>query len=269
MFSFLQIKGEVPDVRPDVVFHAFGWPISNTALQILLILILAILFCVLVIRRFKVENPGKFQTAVEGLYESMVGFTKQITGSESKARDILPIILSLFIFVGVSNLINVIPGLTSFTYNGVTLFRTPTSDFNTTFSLALALIIFIQITALTRLGVFKYIGQFVRIKPIFVGFKKGVGEGFTAIIEFFVGFLDIISELAKIFSLSLRLFGNIYAGEVLLVMMFGALAFVLPSLWMTLSLFFGIIQAIVFGALAAAYYASSVPEVDPLAKAKK
>ena len=72
--------------------------------------------------------------------------------------------------------------------------------------------------------------------------------------------LDIVSELAKIFSLSLRLFGNIYAGEVLLVMIFGALAFALPSLWMSLSLFFGIIQAIVFGALAAAYYASSVPD---------
>ena len=264
MFEFLQIKGEVPDVRPDVVFNIFGWPISNTALQIFFILILSVLFCYFVVRKFRVESPGRFQTVIEGLYESMVGFTKQITGSESKAREILPIILALFTFVGVSNLINIIPGLTSFTYNGTPIFRTPTSDFNTTFSLALAMIIFIQITALGRLGVFKYLGRFVRIKPIYVGFKKGLGEGFTAIIEFFIGFLDIISELAKIFSLSLRLFGNIYAGEVLLVMIFGALAFVLPSLWMTLSLFFGIIQAIVFGALSAAYYASSVPEAKEL-----
>jgi len=269
MLEFFQIKGEVPDVAPDVVFKVLGWPISNTALQIFFILILAILFCALVVRRFKVDEPGKLQTIIEGLYESMVGFVKQITSSEKKAREILPIILSLFVFVGVANLINVIPGLTSITYNEVPIFRTPTSDFNTTFSLALAMIVFIQITTLSRLGVFKYLGRFIRIKPIFVGFKNGLGQGFTAIIEFFIGLLDIISELAKIFSLSLRLFGNIYAGEVLLVMIFGALAFVLPSLWMTLSLFFGIIQAIVFGALSAAYYSASVPETDSLAKINK
>ena len=261
MFSSLfQIKGTVPDVAPDIIFTILGWPISNSALQIVLILILVILFNTFVVKKFTLKPTTKLQHAVEGLYESMTTFTQQIVGGRKKAQEILPLILSLFVFVGLANLINIIPGLTSITYNGVSIFRTPTSDFNTTFSLAFAMIFFIQIASIRKRGVLAYLGQFVQVKKLFQGFKKGIGEGFTALIEFFVGLLDIVSELAKIFSLSLRLFGNIYAGEVLLVMIFGALAFALPSLWMSLSLFFGIIQAIVFGALAAAYYASSVPD---------
>ncbi|PIR86974.1 MAG: hypothetical protein COU11_03085 [Candidatus Harrisonbacteria bacterium CG10_big_fil_rev_8_21_14_0_10_49_15] len=264
--NFFQIKGDIPDIAPDVVFSIGSWPISNTALQIVLLLVLSISFCALVIRRFSVEKPGKFQIAIEGLYESMVTFTEQLSGSRQKANEILPIILSLFVFVGVANLINIIPGLTSITWDGIAIFRTPTSDFNTTLGMALAMIIFIQATALTRLGVWRYLGQFIKIKPLIDGFHQGFSQGMTALIEFGIGFLDIVSELAKILSLSLRLFGNIYAGEVLLVMIFGALAFVLPSLWMTLSLFFGIIQAIVFGALCAAYYASSVPDAKVIPK---
>lgn len=264
MFKELFTKTEaIPDVRPDVVFDIAGWPISNTALQIFFILILIILFNYFVVRKFTLIPKTKLQHAVEGLYEAMVNFTKQITGSEEKAKDIMPLILSLFVFVGLANLINFIPGLTSFTYNGVAIFRTPTSDFNTTFSMALAVIVFVQIAAIRKSGIFSYIGKFVQIKGVYQGFKKGIGEGFTSLIGFFVGLLDIISEIAKVFSLSLRLFGNIYAGEVLLVMIFGALAFALPSVWMSLSLFFGVIQAIVFGALAAAYYASSVDETEP------
>lgn len=261
MFSeIFQIKGEIPDVAPDIVFHIFGWPISNTALQIFFILLLSIAFCYFVVRRFTIESRSKFQVAVEAMYEAMVNFVIQLTGSRQKARDVSDIILALFVFVGVANLINIIPGLNSITYNGTPVFRTPTSDFNTTFSMAVTLILFIQIAAMRRLGIFGYIGQFIRVKGLIKGFRQGIGAGFTALIEFFIGFLDIISELAKVFSLSLRLFGNIYAGEVLLVMIFGALAFALPSLWMSLSIFFGVIQAIVFGALAAAYYGTSVPD---------
>lgn len=260
MLNFLQLKGEVPDIRPDIVFEVFGWPVPNSGLQIFFILILISLFCYFVVRKFSVNSKSKLQHAIEGLYEAMLDFANQIIGSESKAKTITPIIVSLFVFVGLANLINFIPGLTSLTWNGTAIFRTPTSDFNTTFSMALVLILFIQLVSIKQTGIFGYVGKFFQFKQLYLGFKKGIGEGFTALIEFFVGLLDIVSEVAKVFSLSLRLFGNIYAGEVLLVMILGAFAVGLPSLWMSLSLFFGIIQAIVFGALAAAYYASSVPD---------
>ncbi|MDP2629680.1 MAG: FoF1 ATP synthase subunit a [Candidatus Harrisonbacteria bacterium] len=264
--SFFQIKGAIPDVAPDVIFTLFGWPISNSALAIFLILISVALFSFLVVRKFKLIPTGKLQHAVEMFYEGMVSLIVQIAGTRKKAEDILPIIASLFVFVGLANLFSFIPGISSVTFGGTPVFRTPTSDFNTTFSMALAMIVFIQFAAIRRSGLFQYFGRFFQFKKVFLGFKKSVGEGFLALIEFFVGLLDIISELAKILSLSLRLFGNIYAGEVLLVVMFAGLAFLLPSVWMSLSLFFGLIQAVVFGALAAAYYASAIEEDEPVAE---
>lgn len=260
--DFLTIQGEIPGVAPDVVFRFFNWPISNSALQIMLILVLVIAFNFFVVRKFAVQPKTRLQHFVEYLYEGMSSLVEQITGSKRKAKDILPLILSLFTFVAVANLINFIPGLTSITYKGVPIFRTPTSDFNTTFSMAFCVILFVQIAAIRRSGIFSYIGKFIQIKPVWEGFKKGLGEGFTSLIGFFVGILDVLSELAKVFSLSLRLFGNIYAGEVLLVVIFGALAFALPSVWMSLSLFFGLVQAVVFGSLCAAYYASSVADPE-------
>jgi F-type H+-transporting ATPase subunit a len=262
MLNFFRIEGDIPGVAPDVVFRIFGWPISNTALQIFFILILVILFNIFVIRKFKLKKIGRVQHFVEWLYEGMVGFTIQIAGSRKKAQDIMPLILSLFIFVGLANLINFIPGLTSITWNGVTIFRTPTSDFNTTFSMALAVLLFVQFATIKATGIFAYVGRFLQFKQVFLAFRKSIGEGFLAIVNFFIGILDILSEIAKVFSLSLRLFGNIYAGEVLLVVILGAFAYAIPSVWLAFSLFIGIIQAVVFGALSAAYYGASVPDPE-------
>lgn len=66
--------------------------------------------------------------------------------------------------------------------------------------------------------------------------------------------MDIISEIAKVISLSFRLFGNIYAGQVMAVIIMGALAYALPAVWSSLGILFGLVQAIVFGSLVAAYY---------------
>jgi F-type H+-transporting ATPase subunit a len=159
-----------------------------------------------------------------------------------------------------------IPGVASVTYGGVSFFRSPTSDFNTTLGLALAMVVLIQGYAFKQLGFFGYVGRFIQIGGIIKGFKEGVGAGFMAIINFLIGLLDIVSEAAKVVSLSLRLFGNIYAGEVLAVIILGALAYVLPATWMALNILFALVQAVVFGALVAAYYSIAVAVEEPSAK---
>jgi F-type H+-transporting ATPase subunit a len=98
------------------------------------------------------------------------------------------------------------------------------------------------------------LGKFFKFKEVFLGFKKGFMEGFMAVIDFGIGLLDIVGELAKDVSLSLRLFGNMYAGEVLATLILGAFAFVLPLTWTTMSLLSGTVQALVFGSLVTAYY---------------
>ena len=79
-----------------------------------------------------------------------------------------------------------------------------------------------------------------------------------AIIDFLIGLLDIISEFAKVISLSLRLFGNMYAGEILASILLGAFALMVPAPWLAMNLLVAVIQAIVFGSLCAAYYTLAV-----------
>jgi F-type H+-transporting ATPase subunit a len=89
---------------------------------------------------------------------------------------------------------------------------------------------------------------------VYRGFKKSTSDGFIALVEFFVGLLDIVGEIAKVVSLSLRLFGNMYAGKVLALIIIGAFSYVIPSIWLAMNLFVGILQALVFTVLVATYY---------------
>lgn len=255
--NFLRISAEKPPLQPDTIFTIFGWPISNTTLMIWLMLILLIWICYKIVKTSKLR-PTTFQNIAEILYEGMLDLLNQITGSRKHSEKLFPLIGALFIFIGFSNLIGLIPLLTSVTYDGVAFFRTPTNDFNTTFSIALAMVILTQIASIKDFGIFGHLGKYFKFKGIYLGFRKGLMAGVMAIIEFFIGLLDIISEVAKVISLSLRLFGNMYAGEVLAIIIVGALAYGLPSVWMAMNLLVAVVQTIVFGSLTAAYYMMSV-----------
>lgn len=178
-------------------------------------------------------------------------------GGEKNAKFILPLSASIFFYIVVSNIISIIPGLTSITYNNISIFRSPTSDFNTTFGLALGMVIIINLISLKDYGFFDYFGKFLQFKSVILGFKKGLKEGLLSVVNFMIGILDVIAEMAKVISLSLRLFGNVYAGEVLIVILFGAVAFLVPTIWMSMSLLFGLVQAIVFSSLVTVYYAGA------------
>lgn len=251
--NFLSLKENIPNVAPDVVFRLWGWPVSNSFLMSFLILVIFFAVGLFIRLTFK-ERPSKFQAFVEIIYEWLVGLVSQIAGSREKAKAVLPLIASLFFFIALSNTIGLIPGLSSLTYNGVSVFRTPTTDFNTTFSLALGMILIINAISLYDFGLFGYLGKFFQFGAVWQGFRNGLKDGLLALVNFGIGLLDIISELAKVVSLSLRLFGNIYAGEVLIVVLFGAIAYAVPGLWLLVSTFFGLVQAVVFSALVTAYY---------------
>jgi F-type H+-transporting ATPase subunit a len=111
-----------------------------------------------------------------------------------------------------------------------------------------------QIVGMKEQGVFGYLSHFIQIKQVVKGFRKSIGEGAVAIIGFLVGLIEIISELAKMLSLSLRLFGNLFAHEVLTVILLGAFAFGVPALWMGMGVLVGVVQSIVFTALVTVYY---------------
>lgn len=256
--DIIQIIETRPTIKPDVIFSIWNFPFTNSILTAFLITIIIAFFSYILSKKISTK-PKKWQVAVEFLYESVYDLIDKITGSEAITKKIFYLIGSLLVFIALSNVIGIfVPFLGSITYNDVAIFRTPTTDFNVTVSLAVAMVLLIQISSIKEWGIIKYLSNYIKIHEIFGGFKKGVGAGFMGIINFMIGLLDIISEFAKVISLSMRLFGNMFAGEMLAVVLLGFLAYGLPAFWMTMNIFVGFVQAIVFASLTAAYYSLAV-----------
>lgn len=223
---------------------------------IFILVILSVLFSK------KEGAPTKFQVVLEMLIEGFHSFVEQIAGSEKIAKKILPIVGSVFIYLGIANIILLlIPGIGAFeTIEGTTIFRTLTADFSSTLGLSVAVVIWTHILSIFKFNIFVHINKYIKVGTLFQGFKKGIGPGMIAIIEFLIGFLDIISEFAKALSLSLRLFGNMFAGELLAFILFSAIPLGAPSVLILMGLFTGTIQAVVFGALTSSYFGAALTE---------
>ena len=113
------------------------------------------------------------------------------------------------------------------------------------------------------IGFWKYANKFVKLGDIWHSFRKGGISIFVAVVEFGVGLIEIFSEVAKMVSLSLRLFGNVFAGEVLLTVMASLLAFIVPLPFIALEVLVGLIQAVVFAMLVLVYLTVATMEVEP------
>jgi F-type H+-transporting ATPase subunit a len=260
---YFQVSGENPTVQPEILFDFLDFPITNAMITAFLVTIILIVFIVFVRKNYILAGmTNKLQTIAELAIESFIGLLEQITGNKDRAKELVPLIGALFLFLGVANMITLFPFFSAFYFDGKPLFRTPTNDFNLTFSLALAMVLLTNIASLKKFGIFGHLGKFFKFKGIYLGFKESPGAGFMAIVDFLIGLLDIVSELAKVVSLSLRLFGNMYAGDVLLVILFGAFALFIPDVWVAMSLLTAVLQALVFGSLTAAYYTLAVESTE-------
>ena len=257
--EFLAFPREIASVNPDIVFSLGGFPIANSTLYLVLIAVVLGVSSWLLSRSLTV-NPGRVQLVVESIYEWLASLVGQITRNDVRTERILPVIGSIFVFVGISNYAGLLPGVGAITFDGTSIFRTPTSDFNTTFALAFGSIIAINAISIYEWGLFGYLGKFFKFKEVYLGFKQGIGAGFMAIVEFFIGLLDIVGEITKVVSLSLRLFGNMYAGEILMVILIGSFAYFVPALWLAMSVLASAVQAVVFTALVTVFYTLSVKD---------
>ncbi len=254
--SILRVHEEIPTIAAPTLGSVGPFTIATSSITILFITILLIALCVAVSKSKLI--PGKFQNLMEVLYEQIAAFITSIVGTKEKAKVVIPYVGALMVYLLVANLLPMMPGISGFSVviNGehVPLFRGATTDFNTTFGLAMAVVLTMQIVGMRQQGVFGYLSHFIQIKQVVTGFRKGIGEGSVAIIGFLVGLIEIISELAKMLSLSLRLFGNLFAHEVLTVILLGAFAFGVPAIWMGMGVLVGVVQSIVFVALVTVYY---------------
>lgn len=268
MLETFRLQRETLEVAPHTFTEVLGLPITNTLVTAVVVTVFLALVGWYVSRQFKLV-PDSFQNALELLQEQMLQLVDQITADRRLSQEIFPLIAALFVYIGVANVLTLVPGIQSVTFGGESLFRTPTSDLNLPLGLALATVAFIQLRVIYEYGLLSYVGRYVKIKELIAGFQRSVKDGFIALVEFFVGLLDVIAEAAKVISLSFRLFGNMFAGELLAVLILGAFAIAVPSLWLSLNLLFALVQALVFGALVAGYYTLAVQPEGDIAEAEE
>ncbi len=220
--------------------HIFGF-ITNTLLSTWVVLLIWVVIG-LVISRGRNLVPSFIQNIVEIVLEGLLDMMSGVFGSRHEAEKYLPIIGTIFLFVLTSNWLGIVPGVGSIGFfelkEGGQVFvpflRSGASDLNTTLALAIIALFFVHVIGAGA-----------------IGFKKHVGKFFTfkSPIDFFVGILEFISEIAKMISFSFRLFGNVFAGEVLLIIMAFLAPYVVPAPFLGLELFVGFIQALVFAML--------------------
>ena len=220
-----------PDPAAILVFHP---SISSTLLTMWIVgglLLIAGLF----LGRLRKPVPGRVQNFSEWVYESVSGFGESLGGVA--ARPYIPIFIAFFILILASNWAGLIPIV-----GKVEFLRAPTSDVNVTIGLALVSFFIFQFEGFRRLGVKGYLEKFFP----FYEFKNGVGAGAIAM---FVGLIELMLEFVKPLTLSMRLFGNIYGGEVALGVITSLTLFLVPVALLGLEAMLNFIQALIFSVL--------------------
>jgi len=242
----------IPTLAPEALFNIGPLVITNTVINAWLAIIIFLVFGLFIIKSVKMK-PGKVQNVAEFFLEMLFPYFDQVTGDRKKSIQFLPLVGGIFFFVLVSNWLGLMPGTGSITWGETFVFRPANTDLNLTLAMVLVSVIASHVMAFFAFGFFTHLGKFIQIKQVFKSITKGPMAFIIASIEFFVGLLEIIGEFAKVLSLSLRLFGNIFAGEVLLVVMYSLIALLLPTPFMMLEVLVGIIQAGVFAMLTLVY----------------
>jgi F-type H+-transporting ATPase subunit a len=179
--------------------------------------------------------PGRAQNALEYVYEGLANFATSLGGPG--ARRYVPIFATFFLFILLSNWSGLLPGV-----GRTEQLRAPTSDVNVTIGLALVAFALFHVEGVRSLGFRGYFGKFFN----FAGFKEGIGAGLIAL---FVGILEFLLEFVKPVTLSMRLFGNIYAGEIALGVITGLTLAVIPVAMVSLEFLLNFMQALIFSVL--------------------
>jgi len=221
-------------LKAQELFSFGNFTVTNSFFLTLAVCVFLLAFAILLNRKIKII-PGRLQCAAEMGVESLLNLMSSTLGNVEKARKYFPLVATIFIFILSCNWFGLLPGVGSaWIENGgkeIPLFRSPAADLNFTLAFAVISVLVTNIIGMAATGVLNHLGKYFNFKgPI----------------EFFVGILEIVSEIAKIVSLSFRLFGNVFAGEVLLTIVSFLAPYFIPLPFMFLEIFVGMIQALIF-----------------------
>ena len=252
MHNLTTFASSTPEVSigPEKLFYIGSFPVTNAHVLGLIGGSLILIIAFSVVRAIRNGSRSRFLYAATGLFESLYDTTIEVVGDKEVARKVLPLGVTLFLFFLFNNWLGLLPILNSVTYHGHSLVRGAAADMNTTFALAIISIVTAQVWAIKKRG-------------FFGNAKRYFGNPLKDPLHAFEGFLEIIAEFSRTLALSLRMFGNVLGGEVLL----GVIAYLssyaapiaLPLFYM-LELFVGAVQAYVFYMLTIAFVSLGLPE---------
>jgi F-type H+-transporting ATPase subunit a len=227
-----------------------GVPITNTLITSWIVVFILLAVAIMVGRRLK-TIPGRFQTLVEELVSFILNYMAEVLEDAKLARRLFPLIITLFLFIFASNVLEFTPGIGSIGFVGgenaefTPLLRSVNTDLNVTLALAIISFLVVEVLGVVTLGFMKYAGKFLN-------FRSPIG--------FLVGIIELFSEIARLVSFSFRLFGNILAGEVLILVVTFFIPYVVPVPMMLFEVFVGLIQAAIFALLTLFFVKIAVTE---------
>jgi F-type H+-transporting ATPase subunit a len=201
----------------------------------MVLITVALLVAMILVSRGRAPVPGFFQNFTEWAYESLTSWGRGMGGS--KALPYIPVFASFFVLILAFNWSGLVPPI-----GLIEGLRAPTSDLNVTIGLALVAFGFFQLQGFRRLGVGGYLSKFFP----FYEFRTGIGAGLIAM---FVGFIELILEFIKPVTLSVRLFGNIFGGEVALAVITSLAIAIIPVAIYGLEVILTFVQALIFSTL--------------------
>ncbi len=237
-----------PTLASETLTHIGHFELRNTLLMAwLAMIVLTILAIAGRLTGYKLI-PGRFQAMMELIVEGLFEFFDSILQDRKLTRIAFPMVATFFLFIMIANWMGIFPGVGTITIEGmhdghmmeIPLFRSMNADVNVTLAFSLISVIATQIIGVTFIGMRQHLGKYF-VAP----WRNPIGT--------FVGLLEFIGEFARLLSFTFRLFGNIFAGEVLLVVVSFLMPYVIPIPFLGLEIFVGFIQALVFSLLTLAF----------------
>jgi len=258
--SWLSVPQPHPQLPAEVVFYLLGFPITNSIITAWLSIIVLVGISYAVTHRLKLI-PTRLQSMLESALGWLLNFCQEVAGEEN-GRRFFPIVATIFLFVITNAWLSLIPGFGSILITNaegetIHLLRGANTDINLPLALALISFIFVEYWGLSSLGGLRYLRKFVNVGQFFRGIgqlvrgrlRAGLIGMFNGVIDVFVGVLETLSELIRIVSFTFRLFGNMTAGEILILLVVFLVPWMLAIPFYGLELLIGFVQALIFGGL--------------------
>ena len=265
MPDWLVVPTPKPELPAETVFHLFGLPITNGIIGGWLTVVVLVVVSLVITRRMKIV-PGRLQAAFEFLLGWLYDLCQGIAGEEN-GRRFFPFIATIFLFVAFNAWLSLIPGFGSIKIylhgHEMELFRGANTDINTPLAIALVSFVFVEYYGLKTIGI-RYLRKFVNVS----GFFRSVAQAFrgkfslmgmfSGLVDIFVGILETLSELIRIVSFTFRLFGNMTAGEILLLVTAFLIPWFLALPFYGLEMLVGFVQALIFSGLTLVFVTMAV-----------